>query len=76
LPKLKHTDMRAIEDAFEMHSGYVLDFSDRTFFGYFDDEFGIDIADAKYCFNGTSKAKRLRAFIEVEEPYLVAIVSP
>lgn len=66
--------MRAIDNAFEMHSGYVLDFSDRTFAEYFDGEFGIDIADPKYASNGSSKAKRLRAFIELEASHLVAKV--
>lgn len=74
MPKLKLGDMRAIDNAFEMHSGYVLDFSDRTFAEYFDGEFSIDIADPKYAFNGSSKAKRLRAFIELEASHLVAKV--
>jgi hypothetical protein len=64
--------MRVIDDAFNMHGGYVLDFSDRTFAEYFEDHFRIQIDDGKYAVNGTSKAKRLRTFIEIEEAYLVS----
>ena len=66
--------MRVFDDAFDMHSGYVLHFSDRTFSEFFDDEFGIDIYFEKYSFNGSSKAKRLRAFISTEDEYAVARV--
>lgn len=57
-----------------MTSGYVLDFSDRTIAEFFEDEFGIDFYDEKYSFNGTSKAKRLRAFIETEDSPVVSYV--
>jgi hypothetical protein len=67
MPKLKHSEMRTIDHALDMVSGYVLDFSDRTMREFFEDEFGIDIYSEKYRFNGTSKAKHLRAFIEIEE---------
>jgi hypothetical protein len=55
------------DDAFAMHGGYVLNFSDRTFSEFFDDEFGINIYDEKYRFNGSSKAKHMRAFIATED---------
>jgi len=71
---LKHSEMRVFDDAFEMHGGYVLNFSDRTMSEFFDDEFGISIYDEKYRFNGTSKAKHLRAFIATEDAYIVARV--
>lgn len=66
--------MRIIDDAFDMHGGYVLDFSDRTMANFFDDEFGITIYQEKYGFNGTSKAKHLRAFIAVENEHTVSQV--
>lgn len=72
---LKRSDMRIFEDAFDMHSGYVLNFSDRTFAEFFEDEFGIDIYQKKYEFNGSSKAKRLRAFLAVEDPFTVSRVA-
>jgi hypothetical protein len=71
---LKHSEMRVIDDALDMHGGYVLDFSDRTFKEFFEDEFGIDIYAEKYRFNGTSKAKHLRAFIKAEDAHTVSIV--
>ncbi len=57
-----------------MGSGYVLDFSDRTMAEFFEDEFGIEIYQERYGFNGSSKAKHVRAFIEVEDAYTVGHV--
>lgn len=74
VPKLKFDERRVVEEAFAMGSGYVLDFSDRTFAEFFESEFGIDIDDDRYRFMGTSKANRLRAFIEVEDAAVVARV--
>ena len=71
---LSHKDRRMIDEAFDMHQGYVLDFSNMTFEDYFDAEFGIDIYDKAYAIHGHSKAKRLRAFVEVAPPYLVGRV--
>lgn len=71
---LKHKEMRIIDDAFDMHGGYVLDFSNRTFSEFFEDEFDINIYDEKYEFNGTSKANHLRAFIKTEGDCLVVRV--
>lgn len=72
---LKHSEMRIFDDAFEMHGGYVLDFTDRTMAEFFQDEFGIEIYDQKYSFKGTSKAKFLRAFFELEDAYTVSRVA-
>lgn len=72
---LKRSDMRVFDDAFDMRSGYVLDFSDRTMKEFFEDEFGIEIYQKRYSFNGTSKAKHLRAFIQTEGEYNVAKVA-
>jgi hypothetical protein len=69
---LKRSEMRVFDDAFDMHSGYVLDFSDRTMAQFFEDEFGIEIYQDKYSVNGSSKAKHVRAFIEAEDEYTVA----
>ena len=49
-----------------MASGYVLDFSDRTFAQFFKENAGINIYDDRYKYNGGSKAKRLRAFWEMD----------
>lgn len=72
--QLKRSEQRVIEDAMQMGSGYVLGFSDRTIGEFFEDEFGIDIHADKYQFNGPSKAKKLRAFIEVEDAHKVSMV--
>jgi len=71
---LKRSDMRIIDEALGMGSGYVLNFSDRTFSEFFDDEFRINIDDSRYRARGTSKANRLRSFIDQEDYYLVAKV--
>jgi hypothetical protein len=47
-----------------MEGGYVLDFSDRTMASFFNDELNVDIYDERYALNGTSKAKRLRCFLQ------------
>ena len=55
--------MKLVDDLFEMGSGYVLDFTDRTMRQFFADEVNIDIEDRAYQEQGTSKAKRLRCFL-------------
>jgi hypothetical protein len=52
-------DLRAVDDVFDMGSGHVLDFSNRTFVAFFAD-LGIDIDQE---FPEGSKANRLRAFL-------------
>jgi Restriction endonuclease len=71
-PKIRSIDMLLIEDLFEMGSGYVLDFSDRTFAIFFAEELNIDIDDPAYAVDGRSKAKRLRCFLRsVEMPLVI-----
>ena len=67
-------EREALEQALGMDSGYVLDFSDRTFNDFFYETIAIDPEDQSQLFNGrgTSKAKRLRSFIERAQPALVA----
>lgn len=74
LPKLKQSQIRRLDRLLEMRDGYVLDFSNRTFSEFFEDEFGFDIYQEKYELQGESKAKRLRTLIEVEEGAVVASV--
>lgn len=64
----------AIEAVLGMDSGYVLDFSDRTFDDFFFETVSIDASAQSHLFSGrgTSKAKRLRSFIENASPHLVA----
>lgn len=63
-----------LESVLGMELGYVLDFSDRTFDDFFYEKIGIDPQENSSLFSGrgTSKAKRLRAFIERGTPSTVA----
>jgi hypothetical protein len=76
MPRIKQTELNTLEEAFNTGNGtgYVLDFSDRTFATYFDEEFGIDIDQDKYKTGGTSKGKRLRTFMAEEPGNIVARV--
>jgi hypothetical protein len=60
-----------IEKLFGMESGYVLDFSNRTFFEFILDNTGLNINDEKYDYGSGSKANRLRAFWAEEPNYIV-----
>ncbi len=59
------------EKIFEMGSGYLLDFSNSSLQEFMND-FKIDLGSSKYDKYGSSKAKRFRAFWEVESDILVA----
>ncbi|MCE1187630.1 MAG: hypothetical protein LWX56_00695 [Ignavibacteria bacterium] len=56
---------------FDLSSGYVLNFTNATFQIFVEDSTGIDIYDAKYAWDSGSKAKRLKAFIKLEENHTV-----
>lgn len=58
-----------IENFLGMKSGYVMDFSDRTFQEFVGEAVGLDINDPKYHYSSNSKANRLRQFIKVESNY-------
>jgi hypothetical protein len=53
-----------------MSSGYVVDFSDRTFGDFVFDSVHVDIHSPRYTVGGTSKANKLRTFWKVESDYL------
>ena len=67
-------ERRKLERLFRMGSGYVLDFSDRTFSEFFEEHTRRDIDAAVYRERGTSKANRLRGFWAVEGNHLVGKV--
>jgi hypothetical protein len=71
---LKRSEMRFLDEVFEMGGGYVLDFSNRTFSEFFEDEFDIQIYQEKYQSRGGSKANLLRGFIDAEDGYTVGKV--
>lgn len=68
---LSVADRPILEKFLRMDSGYVLDFSDRTFGEFVLDTVGLDIHAEKYTAEGTSKAKKLRAFWKLESDYTV-----
>lgn len=71
---LSAIEKRKLERALGMSSGYVLNFSNRTFGEFFLDSVGIDIYNRKYDYGSGSKANRMRAFWNHESNYLVGKV--
>lgn len=71
---LSNLEKRKIERDLGMSSGYVLDFSNRTFDEFFLDVLSIDIYDKKYDYASGSKANRMRAFWDLESNHVVAQV--
>lgn len=69
--QLKKREWRILDDLLDMSGGVVLDFSNRTFDEFFDDDFGIEIYSDKYSENGESKARRMRAFVAMEPASIV-----
>jgi hypothetical protein len=61
-------DMWLVDQALGMTQGYVLDFSDKTFNSFVRGKFGIDVTAPMYTVDGTSKAKRMRAFLRAMVP--------
>lgn len=54
---LTNAEKRKLERALGMGSGYVLDFSNRTFEEFIFDSVGIDIYDNKYDYESGSKGQ-------------------
>lgn len=69
MAKFNYIEKSKFEKLFGMSSGYVLDFSDRTFQEYIADSIGIDIYDEKYNHGSGSKANRLRGYWLTESNY-------
>ena len=72
MSNLSNLEKRKFEKLLGMSSGYVLDFSNRTFAEFITDSTGLNIYDARYDYGSGSKANRLRKFWEVEENSVVA----
>lgn len=68
---LTYIERANIEKFLRMKSGYVMDFSDRTFQEFVGEAVGLDIDNAKYHYASNSKANRLRQFIKVESNYIL-----
>jgi restriction endonuclease Mrr len=67
MANIRQIDFQTLDIIFGMESGYVLQFSDRTFANFFATELNIDIYEPMYRNEGTSKAKRLRCFLKTVE---------
>jgi len=65
MSKLSYSDKEYLENALRLDTGFILHFSDATFRDFFS-AFGINIDDPKYAVNGTSKAKRMQTFWQLE----------
>lgn len=74
MSSLTPVEKRQFEALFDMCSGYVLDFTNRTFQEFILDTVGADIYSKKYAIQGDSKARRLRAFWAIEGDSLVGKV--
>ncbi|WP_335648251.1 hypothetical protein [Phenylobacterium sp.] len=62
-PLISPSDMHVVERVLNMNTGYVLDFSDKTFDQFIAHELGIDATAPRYSLDGGSKAKRLRRIL-------------
>lgn len=71
MSSLNMREKRVLEEFLGMGGGYVLNFSDRTFGDFIQEAVDIEIHTDEYSINGSSKAKKLRAFWEVESDYVV-----
>ncbi len=71
MSSLSIADRRNFEKFLDMSGGYVLNFSDRTFGEFVLEAVGLDIHAEKYTGAGTSKAKKLRSFWQLEPDYIV-----
>ncbi|NKL77646.1 hypothetical protein [Rhizobium leguminosarum] len=68
---LRPIETKLVEDLF-VQGGYVLEFTNQTFFEFFQHEVGVDIYDDAYAFRGNSKGKRLIAFTQKAQPKAIA----
>ena len=71
MANLNSIEKLKLEKFFGMSSGYVLDFTNRSFQEFILDNTQIDIYDGKYSYDSGSKANRLRAFWEKENSFFV-----
>jgi len=72
MSNLTSIERRKLERLFGMGSGYVLDFSNRTFAEFVQEITGRDIYDSRYDLGSGSKANRLRGFWVAEGNQVVA----
>jgi len=68
---LTFVEKRKLEQLLGMSSGYVLDFSNKTFAEFVLDYTGLNIFSPRYDYASGSKANRLRAFWQKEDNHVV-----
>jgi hypothetical protein len=71
MANLTYVEKMKLEKLFNMNSGYVLDFSNRSFYEFIFTSSKLDINNSKYDNASGSKANRLRAFWEKESDGIV-----
>jgi hypothetical protein len=71
MANLSTNDKQILERLFQMGSGYVLNFSDRTFGEFFRDDVRVPIYDEQYKYASGSKANRLRGFWQIASDAMV-----
>lgn len=71
MANLSRSEKLKLESIFDMKSGYVLNFSNRTFKEFFEENYAVDIYDNRYAYESGSKANRLRAFWWIESNHIV-----
>ncbi|SRR5713226_4855800 len=71
MSNLTNVEKRKFEQLLGMETGYVLDFTNRTFAEFVSDSTGYDIYDSRYDYASGSKANRLRAFWQKEDNAVV-----
>ena len=73
MAKLTTNEKEILEELFQMRGGYVLNFSDRTFGEFFQNDMAFNIFDPRYNYASGSKANRLRGFWQVADDSLVSL---
>lgn len=68
---LTPVEKRKLEKFLGMETGYVLNFSNRSFAEFVRDSTGRDIYDSRYDYGSGSKANRMRAFWQKEDNSVV-----
>lgn len=71
---LEYREKRKLEQLFDMGSGYVRGYTDRTFGNLVGEVAGINIHAEEYCSKGTSKANKFRVFWEMQSDTMVGKV--
>ncbi|WP_455475824.1 abortive infection family protein [Bartonella sp. B17] len=73
MSNLNFLERQKFERLFKMGDGFVLDFTNCTYAAFFN-EYGVDIYASRYSKHGTSKAKRMRAFWDIDSDCVVGRV--